>query len=304
MNDLLIVYNTFGQKDNFTHYAQCINSILESDIASNYKVVLSSCRNSQETRQKLINYFGNKISYVLIDKGLTVNITFNKTVREMVKIYGEFNNYLYVDSGVDFIGNKKAIQSAINLMNSNEYGMLSFQVENDNALNNVGIKDFPLRNRNHVVPLGSACNGHAEIFSNEIFKAYNKKLIPDIFSAYCTESVYSFLCSGVKKKWVILGDYVLRHAKGVDGASSSSPHFSPKFHNTWNNLMCGRDAQVFMNDPEAIESGLGYEECNNIMMHRKDSYFEDYNPKNPEKLKEIINKYLFLSDSEFNYDTI
>lgn len=304
MNDLLIVYNTFGQGNNFRHYANCIKSILDSDISSNYKIVISSCRNSDETRQNLINYFGDKISYVFINKGLTVNITFNKTVREMVKLHGEFTNYLYVDSGVDFLENKQAIQSALNLMKCNEYAMLSFQVENDNALTNVGIKDFPLKGRNHIVPLGSACNGHAEIFSNEIFKAYNRKLIPDVFSAYCTESVYSFLCAGVMKKWVILGDYVLRHAKGVDGASSSSPHTSPRFHNTWNNLMCGRDAQIFINDPEAIECGLGYEECNNIMLHNKNSYFKDYVPKNPEKLKEIINKYLFLSDLELNYDTI
>lgn len=302
--DLLIVYNTFGYRDNFEHYRKCIQSILDSKIDCSYRIVISSCCNSDATRQKLISTFGNLVDYSFISSRHTVNITFNATVRRSVKKYGEFSYYLYVDSGVDFIGNELAIQRAVDLMSTDEYGMLSFQIENDNGLHHAGIGEFPLRGRNHVIPLGSACNGHAEIFSNKIYTTYGGRLIPDVFAAFCTESVYSFLCAGIRKKWVVLGDFVLHHNKGIDGASSSQHHISPRFGNPWNNLLFGRNSLDFITSKEAIDAGLGYEECNFIMLHNKDAYVEDYIPKDEKALVAVINKYLFLTDSELNYETV
>ena len=46
-------------------------------------------------------------------------------------------------------------------------------------------------------------------------------------------------------------------------------HVSKENGTPWNNLMCNRDALEFINDPEAIDCGLGYEELANIMLHRK-----------------------------------
>lgn len=304
MNDLLIVYNIFGKRDNSAHYIKCVESILNSKISCGFKVVISACLSHPTILNKLFQHFGDKIGYVVINKPYTVNITFNKTVQECVKSMGEFNAYLYVDSGIDFIGNEYAIQAAYNLLTSEDRAMVSFQVENDHALYNVGINDFPLKDKNHVVPIGTACNGHSEMFSNHIYKKYNNKLIPDVFAAYCTESTYSFLCAGVGRRWVILGDYVLHHAKSVDGASSTSPHMSQVHLNTWNNLLFGRDARIFVNDQDAINSGLGYEECNSIMLHKKECYSDLGDCLNPDPLAVSINKYFYLTKEELDYDSI
>tara|TARA_R110002020_G_C16318711_1_gene774595 strand:+ start:5646 stop:6560 length:915 start_codon:yes stop_codon:yes gene_type:complete len=304
MLDLLIVFNTYGTKDNHIHYEKCIQSILDSDLPKNTKVVVSSCNNSKLCRDYLRSVFEDKIIISEIDTNLPVNITFNLTVKRCVSMFGEFKNYLYVDSGVDFLSNEEAIKEAVEVMNSNKYAMLSFQICNDNALYNVGIHNPPLLGQNHEVPVGTACNGHAEIFSNDIFRRFSGLLMPDVFAAFCTESTFSFVAASVGKKWVILKDYSLNHAKGVDGASSSVPHVSPVHHNTWNNLLFGRDAVEFINDPEALEAGLGYEECNSIMVHDENAYTVDGLPKNKERLASVVEKYFYSTKEEFNYENL
>jgi hypothetical protein len=302
MQDLLVVFNTYGTKDNHIHYSKCIQSILDCDLPKDTKIVVSSCNNSKLCREYLNSTFGDKILICEIDQNLPVNITFNLTVKRCVRMFGEFKNYLYIDSGVDFLSNQGAIKEAIEVMNCGKYAMLSFQVCNDNALYNVGIHNPPLLGRNHEVPIGTACNGHAEIFSNDIFKRFNGLLMPDVFAAYCTESTFSFVSAAVGKKWVILKDYLLNHAKGVDGASSCVPHFSPTYHNTWNNLLFGRNAEDFIHDQEAIDAGLGYEECNSIMIHDANAYTFDGLPKDPERLASVVEKYFYSTKNEFNYE--
>ena len=137
-----------------------------------------------------------------------------------------------------------------------------------------------------------------------MFEALGGKLIPDVFAAYCTESVYSFCSAAINKKWIIIKDIMVRHYPSMEGASASFSHHSLVHKNTWNNLLFGRDALDFINDSEAISSGLGYEECQNIMMHKKDAYDEDGNAKYPDKLKQMINKHFILSKKEFDYDKI
>ena len=96
----------------------------------------------------------------------------------------------------------------------------------------------------------------------------------------------------------------MEHQKSVDGASLSIPHWSPRYHNPWNNLLYTRDARDFINDPEANNAGLGYEECNEIMMHNPEAYNSDESAKYPEKLTEMIKKYFFLDSAELDYNNI
>ena len=302
MNNLLVVYNTFGAKDNYGHYFTCIDSILSNGLPEGTKVAISSVCNSENTRNALLERYKDKIIFCSMEDRVPVNITFNKAVQECVSKFGEFKYYLYVDSGIDFLGNDGAIVKAVNAMEDNDLGLLSFQVINDHCLGNVGLTSF-LEDGVHLVPLGSACNGHSELFSNEIYKTFGSKLIPDVFAAYCTESVYSFIVAAINKRWGILGGPILNHCKAVDGASSSNKHISQVFGNHWNNLLCSRDARTFILDPEALEAGLGYEECNKIMLHKADVYENSF-PKNAEKLKEMINKYFYLSNSDMDYSKI
>jgi len=311
-NKLLVVYNTCGiKKDNADWYIECINSILDQDY-EDHQVVLSSCLNSPECFRKVYNTFRDKISYCYHSEPHTVNITFNKTVQECVKHFGEFENYLYVDSGVLF-NDRTAISKACELASSGDNSFVSIQVDNDMVASDVKFNDVTMkfesdgvqiRGEHMEVPLGTACNLHTQIFSNETYQKFNNKIIPDVFAAYCTESTFSFLCAAMEKKWVIMKDVSLRHEKGVDGASSCVPHWSPVHNNPWNNLLYGRDARIFINDPEAQRVGLGYEECNSIMMHNEEAYDKEGKAKHPEELTGMINKYFFLTKEELDYDKI
>jgi hypothetical protein len=97
---------------------------------------------------------------------------------------------------------------------------------------------------------------------------------------------------------------MILHYPSLEGASASFAWNSVEHKNSWNNLLHGRNALDFINDQEAIDAGLGYEECGGIMMHKKDAFDENGYSKNPEKLKEIIKKYMFLTKEELDYDEI
>jgi len=305
---LLVVYNTCGiKRDNTDWYIKCINSLLDQDF-DGYKIVLSSCLNSPACFKKIYNTFGNKISYCYHAEPHTVNITFNKTVQECVKHYGEFEGYVYVDSGVVF-NYHDVLCRAYDLYKSGPNAFVTIQVDSDTGFDQIGLQNessesVQIKSRDFVIPVGSACNLHSQIFSNEAYKTYNNKLMPDVFKAYCTESTFSFLCAALKKKWVILKDMSVHHKKGCDGASTSVPHWSPEHGNPWNNLFFGRNAMDFINDPEAISAGLGYEECNKIMVHDPNKYDENGFSKEPQKLIEMIKKYFLLTEGELSYDKI
>ena len=306
-NKLLTVFNTCGiKKDNTEWYIKSIESILAQDF-TDQRVVLSSCMNSMQSFRDVYSHFRDRISYCYYGEPYTVNITFNKTVQESVKKFGEFDGYLYIDSGIMF-NEKNVISNAYNLFKEGPYAFVTIQTDTDTGFDQIGFKNnsnqVQITDKDFVIPVGKACNLHSQIFSNEAFKTYNNKLMPDVFKAYCTESTFSFLCAALKKKWVILKDDMLHHKKGVDGASVSVPHWSPKHNNPWNNLLYNRDALDFIKDEEAISAGLGYEECNKIMVHRTDKYDKQGFSTVSDDLVAMINKYFFLSEQELNYDNI
>ena len=123
-----------------------------------------------------------------------------------------------------------------------------------------------------------------------------------IKSKYCIESVFSFVSAGVGQKWVILKDMVLEHLKSVDGATSGFPHIGPKGDST-NNLFGGLDIHEIVSNPEAKESGFGYEEMQGVFPHDPKKYQDGF-VKHPERLKEFIRKNMFLDKDVLNYNNI
>lgn len=309
-NKILVVYNTCGIKqDNTKWYIECLEGFLKQKF-DGFSVVMSSCLNSKECIKEVTSHFKNKISYCYHLEPHTVNVTFNKTVQETTKRLGEFEYYVYVDSGCTFGDNVNILSEAYKSLKENDYGMLSLQVDTDEALQAIDpnlkyeSKEIQIKEKDLVIPLGKACNGHVIFHSNEFLKHYDNKLWPDVFAAYCTESTFSFLCSSLNKKWAILKDLQIHHLKAIDGPSSSVSHVSKIHGNPWNNLLYNRNALDFINDEEAIEAGLGYEECNNIMMHKKEAYTENGYPKNQKALIEKINQYFFLDVKDLDYNEI
>ena len=141
MNKILVIYNTCGIKNNNTDwYVKCISSLLDQDF-NDYKVVLSSCLNTTECISKIQTVFGTKIDYSLHKQPYTVNITFNKAVRDCVKKYGEFDSYLYVDSGCCFENSVDLISKLYKSLKRKEdvkNGIVYAQVDTDEALQVLG----------------------------------------------------------------------------------------------------------------------------------------------------------------------
>ena len=300
---MLVVYNTcgFSGRENVAWYIDCINNILNQDFDS-FEVVLSSCGNSMPVIKTLLQTFGKKITYNITKERMTVNQSFNHTVQKCVERYGEFESYLYVDSGVNFRENKDVLSKTYDCFKSGPYGMVTIQASNDtgfkewlNINGNITGEDF-------VLPIGRACNLHTQLFSNEIFKAYDNKIIPDIFVAYCTESIFSFVAAGAKQKWVILKDMVLEHLKSIDGATSGFSHIGEKGDST-NNLFGGLDIREIISNSEAKESGFGYEEMQGVFPHDPEKYENGF-VKDPHRLKEFIRTNMFLDKNVLDYDTI
>ncbi|MAF42558.1 MAG: hypothetical protein CMI54_00120 [Parcubacteria group bacterium] len=308
-NKVLLVYNTCGiRQDNTDHYIKCINTFLKQKF-DGFKIVLSSCKNSPKCIKKIYATFGNKISYCLTPELHTVNITFNKACQESVKAFGDFESYMYVDSGCWF-EEDDIIQKTYDCLKSGPHGIVAVQVDNDEALDILDPKfrhttdKIQIKGEHYTIPIGKSINQHVHLFSKEIFQNCNQKIEPDVFAAHCSESVFNYIAAASSQRWVIMADKQINHHCSIDGASSGYSHHSNKFYNTWNNLLCGRDALEFINDPESHEVGVGYEECNNIMNHDPDAYDEDGFAKYPDRLLEKVNRYFFLNKEELNYDNI
>ena len=302
-NKMLVVYNTcgFGRSENVDWYIDCINSILNQDF-DDFHVVLSSCGNSISVIKRLVKEFSGKISFNFTNERITVNQSFNHTVQKTVQNMGQFESYLYVDSGINFRDNTSALSDAWALFKSGPYGMVTLQASNDTGFGPWFNVDGHFTGEDFEIPIGRACNLHTQLFSNEIFSAYDNKIIPDIFIAYCTESIFSFVAAGVSQKWVIMKDLVLEHLKSVDGATAGFHHIGPKGDST-NNLFGGLDIHEIVKQPEAWDSGFGYEEMQGVFFHDPDKY-EDGFVKNPERLKEFIRKNMFLDKKAFDYDKV
>jgi len=308
-NKVLLVYNTCGIRgDNTEHYIKCIKTLLKQKF-DGFKIVLSSCKNSTECIKQLYAEFKNEISYCLTRDLYTVNITFNNAVRKSVAKFGDFDSYMYVDSGCWF-DDDDVVQKSYDCLRSGPHGIVTLQIDNDEALNALDARfvhsteEVQITGENYIVPIGKSINEHVFLFSSEIYKNCNDKIQPDVFAAHCTESVFSYVAAAAGQKWVIMADKQIRHHRSIDGASSGFEHHSRVHGNTWNNLLYGRDANYFINDTEAIACGVGYEECNNIMNHNPEAYDEDGFAKDPESLLEKVNQYFFLADDELDYDKI
>jgi len=337
---ILVVYNTCGiVRENTSWYINCINNLLNQDFEG-FRVVISSCMNSTACIRELYTTFKDKISYCLYPEKDTVQATFNKTVKEMVNKYGEFEGYMYVDSGVNFDDQNNILEEAYERMATNKYAITTIQTDTDTAFNDLlggyvgeeiihdspesysewakkkggyayqtSFGDIQITGEDYVVPPGGTCNLHANIFSNEYWKTFDKRILADVFIAFCVESVFISSVKCLQKDWVILKDLQVRHAKAVDAPCGGFDTNSIKTGNYWDNLFCDRSALEFMHDPEAKRAGLGYHNHPNAplesrMQYDLDTFNEDGTAKHPEELKRILQKYFFLTKEEFDYDQI
>lgn len=337
---MLVVYNICGiKREPIDWYIQCIQNMLDQDF-DGFRIVVSSCMNSKKCIKKLYEKFKNKISYCLIPEKYVVQTTFNKAILETVKKFGEFEGYMYADSGINFEKQKNVLSEAYKRLKTGKYGIVTIQTDTDTAFNDllggyVGDEmivdspksfsewsknrggyvyetrfgDIQIKGEDFIVPPGGSCNLHISLFSNEYWKTFNKRISPDVFVAFGSETTFIYSCKAIKKDWVVVSDLQVRHVKAIEAPSAGFPHFSPVTKTTWDNLFCERSALDWMNDPEAKKAGLGYHNHPNVslgsrMQYDLNAYNEDNTAKYPDLLKKIIQKYFFLTKEELDYDKI
>lgn len=300
----LIVYNIceIGHR-NCDWYVNCVDNLLKLD-HSRYHVVISGCRVSQETKDRLHEKYKGTVSLSFTENFIPVNMTFNLAVQQCVKRFGSFDGYLYIDSGVDVQGNRDLLNQMEERFVTDRYSMVTAQTDTDHGhhwFNEDHVHNPYIKGEDFVMPVGKCCNLHVQLFSNDLLNAYGR-LIPDIFVAYCTESVFSFLNAGIQKQWVIIKDVILTHIKEKDGATQSYDHAGPRKEH-WNNLYGMSDMSDIINDPLAKEVGLGYEELNGVLLHDPALYDENGHCNNMD-LKKYIKDKLFLQPDQLQYDHI
>tara|TARA_R110002153_G_scaffold113768_5_gene256172 strand:+ start:1044 stop:2006 length:963 start_codon:yes stop_codon:yes gene_type:complete len=309
-NKMLVVYNICGisGKDNSDYYVDAINTITSQD-CDDYVLAVSACRNPDYQIKKILE--NCKVDFVnSIDDVLPVNITFNSTVREAVKTFGDFEAFLYLDSGVKFTS-KDQLSKLFSLYESGNYGMVSAQVDSDFGWCWFGLNEYskPILQEDLIIPVGKACNLHCQIFSNEIFNYYNN-VLPDIFRSYCTESTFSFINAAIRKKWIVSSAVRVHHAFNVpdgrpddgDGIDGHSSGFKAP-PGTWDDVFPPHSMKEIIQKEDGTKYGFGYEELRSIKLHDPECFDLDGYCIN-EQLKTFLKENLFLKKENFNYDTI
>jgi len=361
----LVVYNICGlnsNTDNVSNYQLSLDSILNQDF-TDYKVVVSSCCSKKEHIDALKRRYGKRISYILYNDIYPVNITFNRSVQLFKEHIPNIESFMYVDSGINFnasrarrsggnteqmLGYKKCGEEQTNILSLayncfKEYNdsLIYVQVTKDegylqlskidgktkykDSTNLIQIKDKDLE-----IPPGFAANLHVCIFSDKIYNTFDKKILPDVFSGGCSESVLRYIAAACNISWFIMKDKQVQHITNMDGASyclkvmrqlrygDLQMEDLPINHRTVvdslglrrcerdasTKLLFNRSASDFINDPEFIKSGAGYEELNNKAPHNPEAYDKNNKIKDINLLRRMIKKYFYLNNEELDYNTI
>ncbi|MEK6878868.1 MAG: hypothetical protein AABY22_04635 [Nanoarchaeota archaeon] len=296
-NKLLIIYNICGlncpdDMSRYDSYCQSIGSIINQDF-SDHRLCISSCCNSVKLRSHLQNKYNLSCDFYFNYESVPVNITLNHSIQKCVEKYGEFAGYVYIDSGCTLNDDSILRKLYETYDGGRKYAMVSCQANNDVGDHEWGIFfDKEL----YEVPLDKALNLHVQLFDNEIYKTFNKKILPDIFASFCTEGSFSFICSALKKKWAHLCQLYVDHKKSLDGASAC--------------MNGGKHEQIFIKKGSLLDiyfseegklSGIGYESYRGILPYDKSKFDKDGFPLN-DSLLNFIKNNLYLKEDEFSYN--
>lgn len=209
-------------KENAKTYIKNIKTILNQDY-DNFKIVVSSCFNSQGCINEVLEELGDKISINIVNHRFAVQQSFNKTVNDSIRHFKKFfDGYLYVASDV-FFGEEKDNLEKLSRRLENKYnGITSPEVNNDSGLywwlnfpEEKSLFEIYGKDKDFVMPVGSTCNMHCMLFSDKIRQEYGN-ILPDIFTSYCGESIYSFLVAAINQKFVITNDVLVNHREKKD----------------------------------------------------------------------------------------
>lgn len=308
MNKLLIVYNIFGntKPQNTSYYVDAIDSILDQNIVKDnpdtVQVALSVVTPHAQTIIALKHNYRNRLSINWVHEVLPLSITFNATVRACVAHYGEFEGYLYVDSGISFVGQPDVMGKMYEKMNSSReshngrYAMVAIQPTNDTGYDLWGIP----RGEGVigvVIPPSRTVNLHCQVFSNELYTGMAGRILPDIFANDSSESVFSYMCAAVQQQFYVDFSQRVLHLHSLDGASAGSRAglLFLKPGSTKQDMTPIYD--------KGKEFGFGFEAIEPNWPHDKTQFDKHHFSTNPGLLPFLMEN-LFVPEERFSYETI
>ena len=305
MNKYLLVYNTCEfRQNNLFLYIRGLDYLLNQVTDGQFEVdiAVSGCVMHKATKAALKRRYGNRLIYNWIDDIYTVNITCNKTVDEIVKRKGPYTGYIFVDSGVLATFNTTLLEIHKRAI-TEQFGIISMQTDTDMGWDFwYGLpSNHVVKGQDFIVPVGKCVHIHFNYYPHRFYEYYGK-ILPDIFKASCTESVFYYMVSPLKLKWAVVKDLVLTHYKAADGSTCGFKNPVEKPY--WNDLMCDIDIREAFKDPRAKSTGFGYDEWAHIFDHNPQAFDEHGMPLDPDGLGAFVKETVLLPKHLFDYDKI
>lgn len=310
---LALIYNICGiaRGGNVHRYIHSLETIYAQQPCNDIHVCVSSCRNTQDDRMAILDHFsGRRICLFSTETTWPVNVTFNMACRAMQDRFGDFDGYCYVDSGIT-MPDTATMSKLCDLHEETGAAMTAARVSIDSGtflwfqkgnhpLDESGQGELfahgPL-----VIPIGKTVNLHAQIFDRSLFEAFARRPVPDIFASFCTESVFSFMCAAIGKRFIVSDKAIVDHVHGMDEGSAG---FNPRVigYPPWKHLLpqAPRSIDSIIGDAEARECGFGYEECQGILMHNGSCYDESGRCKDPQRLLHFMKNNLFIPEKSYD----
>jgi hypothetical protein len=248
------------------------------------------------------------LSYNYIDSNYPLGITFNDTIRQCVNHFGEFEGYLYLDSGINFWDPSQrydALKIFYETFKSYDDPVLAAMPSNDDGGSWWNITYSP--GMDYQFKIGQCTNLHCQIFPNKWLTFYGR-ILPDIFASNCSESVFSHMAAAIHKKYMMTQKISVLHLTNFDGASFGSRQIdvdrtpmSTMFQTP--GLLYKTKKTIDDIYQKGYELGFGCEEYQQWWRSDKSKFDENQFAKDP-NLVEFIGRELFLNSLEFNYPDI
>jgi len=234
-NRILVIYNTCGLSSdpNEKQWIKEIELLLGQSLPGVH-VTHSDCGTPKGKRDKVKEYFGDKISYYHTSENLPIQHTCNHALKTTIKHKGRFEYYCYVGAGISF-HQEHQLALAYRLLSENQdIAKSDFHIVRHPLIKEQFEEMHPpgdfymtlsknLKQEYYILKPGQRVNNHCTILSDEYCKAYDDRILPDCFSGNGAEGIYSLLTSCLGKKHVVLSyNYCpsLYHIPDMDGARS------------------------------------------------------------------------------------
>jgi len=314
--ELLVVYNMFGG-DEFSvdKYVEEISAIFwhikEHNLQNTVRVVVSSVLNTDDCIEELKNTFIDEVVIFRYENRIPVQVSFNKTVLTALEFFNEdYNGYFYISAGIQLTQITDLFPRIIEKNNSGEYGIIHLHVDTDADHHQM----YPEEHKNidfqedYVIPIKHFCNFHVAVINKDI-KNFFGVPHPDVWGRCGMEPVLSYVCSSLRKRYILLGNSYCIHSHTWNNMYKTNSFIfkGAKFKDITCGLLWGRTPDIIKNDVEAIESGLGYWAGKGDTYFRIEPNLEKYDDQylsTDNRLKYGVKRCYFTNKTEVDYDTI